>query len=191
MTGPVQESAGPWPFRPELLGPELDRYLADAAEPPIQHLPTCCPPWTLREVTVHLLCTFIRFRRLLCRSRAGDFSPPFPVEQLAAENQRAVRTYEGADPCGQLHAAVEEFSSALGDGDELMPHQLGLVPVALQVLFGVNELAIHHDDVARAAGQLYVPPPETLAVLQFVWQRRHGHDITSWADILRAAGRMP
>jgi hypothetical protein len=62
-------------------------------------------------------------------------------------------------------------------------------PVALQVLFGVNELAIHHDDVALAAGHRYLPPPETLAVLQFMWQRQHGRDIMSWPDILQEAGR--
>jgi uncharacterized protein (TIGR03083 family) len=191
VTGPAQDPAGPWPYVPGLLGPELDRYLADAAQPTAQHLPTCCPPWTVRDVTVHLLCTFTRFRRLLSRGRAGDYSPPFPADQLAAENQRAVKDYQGADPGGQLRAAVEEFGSALGDGDELMPHQLGPIPVAHQVLFGVNELAIHHDDVTLSAGHRYVPPPETLVVLQFMWQRRHGRDVTSWADILRAAGRRP
>lgn len=189
MTGPAQELAGPWPFRPELLRPELGRYLTDAARPAIQDLPTCCPAWTVREVTIHLLCTFTRFHRLLSRGRAGDFSPPFPAEQLAAENQRAVNNYEGADPCAQLRAVVEAFGTALGDGDELLPHQLGPIPVALQVLFGVNELAIHHDDVALAAGHRYLPPPETLAVLQFMWQRRHGRDIMSWPDILQEAGR--
>jgi uncharacterized protein (TIGR03083 family) len=190
VTGPAQELAGPWPFRPELLRPELGRYLTDAARPAIQDLPTCCPAWTVREVTIHLLCTFTRFHRLLSRGRAGDFSPPFPAEQLAAENQRAVNNYEGADPRAQLRAVVEAFGTALGDGDELLPHQLGPIPVALQVLFGVNELAIHHDDVALAAGHRYLPPPETLAVLQFMWQRRRpGRDITSWPDILQEAGR--
>jgi hypothetical protein len=61
--------------------------------------------------------------------------------------------------------------------------------VALQVLFGINELAIHHDDVAAAAGLGYKPPPATLDVLTHLWQRRRGHDITTWADILRASGR--
>jgi hypothetical protein len=189
VTGPAQELAGPWLFRAELLRPELNRYLADAARPAIQHLPTCCPAWTVREVTIDLLCTFTRFHRLPSRGRAGDFAPPFPVEQLAAENQRAVNNYEGADPCWQLRAVVEEFGSALGDGDELMPPQLGPIPVALQVLFGVNELAIHHHDVALAVGYRYLPPPETLALLRAMWQRRHGRDVTSWPDILQAAGR--
>jgi hypothetical protein len=86
---------------------------------------------------------------------------------------------------------VERFARALGGGDELMPHQLGPIPVALQVLFGLNELAIHHDDVAVAAGSRYRPPPGTLAVLRLLWRRRHGAQITGWPDILRAAGRAP
>jgi hypothetical protein len=56
VTGPAQELAGPWLFRAELLRPELNRYLADAARPAIQRLPTRCPAWTVREVTIHLLC---------------------------------------------------------------------------------------------------------------------------------------
>jgi hypothetical protein len=145
----------------------------------------------VRAVTIHLACTFSRLGELLDRGRAGDFSAPFPPEQLAAQNQRAVRDYRGADPCGQLRVAVRDFSSALDAGDELMPHQLGPIPVALQVLFGSDELAIHHHDVAGAVGHHYQPPGETLAVLRLMWQRRTGGDVTTWADILRAAGRQP
>ena len=191
MTGRELAGADPWPYAPGLLGPELERYLTDATSPAVQHLTTCCPAWPVREVTVHLLCTFSRFHRLLIRGRAGDFSAPFAVGQLAAENQRAVRGYRGTDPCGQLRAAVAQFGSELGAGDELIPHQLGPIPVALQVLFGLNELAVHHHDVAAAAGHRYIPRPETLDVLQHMWRRRDGRDVTSWAGILRAAGRKP
>jgi uncharacterized protein (TIGR03083 family) len=189
VTGPAPGAAGRWPYVPGLLRPELERYLADAAPPAVQQLPTRCPAWTVREVTVHLLCTFSRFRHLLASGRSGDFAAPFAVEQLAAENQRAVRGYQGTDPCRELRAVVEAFTATLGDGEELIPHQLGPIPVAHQVLYGINELAVHHDDVAAAAGHRYEPPAETLAVLQFMWGRRHGRDVTTWTDLLRAAGR--
>jgi len=187
----VSEPAAPqpWPYAAGLLGPELDRYLADAALPGRQQLPTRCPDWTVREVTVHLVCTFSRFHTMLLQGRAGDFTAPFEVPQLTAENLRAVRAYQGGDPCGELRATVTGFCSALRDGGELMPHQLGPIPVALQVLFGINELAIHHDDVAAAAGHSYQPPPATLDVLTQLWQRRHGPEVTTWADILRVSGR--
>lgn len=187
MTGP--ETSPPWPYATALLRAELDRYLADAALPDRQQLPTRCPDWAVREVTVHLVCTFSRFRIMLAQGRAGDFTAPFEVHQLSAENLRAVRAYQGTDPCGELRATIGGFCSALRHGDERIPHQLGPIPVALQVLFGINELAIHHDDVAAAAGLGYQPPPATLDVLTHVWQRRHGRDITTWADILRASGR--
>jgi uncharacterized protein (TIGR03083 family) len=179
----------PWPYAAGLLVPELDRYLADAALPDVQQHPTRCPDWTVREVTVHLVCTFSRFHAMLLQGRAGDFTAPFKVRQLTAENLRAVRAYQGADPCGELRAAVGGFCSALRDGEELMPHQLGRIPVALQVLFGINELAVHHDDVAAAGGHSYRPPPATLDVLTQLWRRRHGRDVATWADILRASGR--
>jgi len=185
----AQATAGDWPYMPGLLRLELDQYLADAARSDLHHLPTRCPSWTVREVTVHLLCTFTRFHLLLDQGRAGDFTPPFPVEQLGAANRRAVRDYRGADPCQELRSVVEDFTASLADGDELMPHQLGPIPVALQVLFGINELAIHHDDVAAAAGRRYQPLPETLGVLLVLWRRRHGEGITTWQAILRASGR--
>ena len=57
-----------------------------------------------------------------------------------------------------------------------------------QVVYGINGLALHRSDVAAAARHEYAPPPETLAVLQHMW-RRPGHDVTTWAAILRASGR--
>lgn len=191
MSTPAPELAGPWPYAPGLLQHELDRYLADARQPATWHLPTRCQSWTVRDISVHLLCTFDRFRQLLARGRAGDYSSPFPPGQLAAENQLAVRSYQGTDPCGQLRAAAEAFITALREGEELMPHQLGPIPVALQVLFGISELAIHHDDVAVAAGYRYQPAPETLATLRVMWQHRSGRKLASWDHILRASGRKP
>ena len=136
MTGPAPHQAQPWPYAPQLLRPELGRYLADAS-PAAWHRP------------------------------AG---------------------YQGTDPASGLRAAVEGFTAALGDGAELIPHQRGPVPVAQQVVYGLNELALHHSDVTAAAGHDYAPPPETLAVLLFMW-RRQEHDVTGWAGILRASGR--
>ena len=112
MTGQGQQEAEPWPYAPQLLLPELDRYLSDAV-PADQSLPTCCPPWTVRDITVHLLCTFSRYHRMLAQGRAGDFSAPFPVDQLAAENDRAVRGYPGTDPARELRAEVAGFRAAL------------------------------------------------------------------------------
>ena len=59
------------------------------------------------------------------------------------------------------------------------------------MLFGINELAIHHDDVAVAAGRRYAPPPETLAVLSHMWRSRNGVDAQDWDAIIGASGRLP
>ncbi len=125
MTGRELAGADPWPYGPGLLGPELEHYLTDATSPAVQHLTTCCPAWPVHEVTVHLLCTFSRFHRLLIRGRAGDFSAPFAVGQLAAENQRAVRGFgeqirsaagRAAGPQSHEHADGSPFLLRLGAG---------------------------------------------------------------------------
>jgi hypothetical protein len=145
----------------------------------------------VREVTIHFLCHSSRFSRPLGQGRAGDYSAPFPLDRLAAENQRAVRSYAGDDPYEELRVGVKAFCSELSGGDELMPHQLRPIPVSLQVLFGVNELAIPHDDVAMAVDRRYEPPPETVAVIRLMPQRRHGRDVASWSEIQAVAGRTP
>ena len=183
--------AGPWIYAPEIVRSELERYLDDASRPDIQELPTRCPGWDVRTVTVHLVCTFTRFGEMLARGRSGDFSPPFAVNQLAAENQRAVRDYAGGDPCEQLRAVVTDFCADLTEGEELMPHQHGPIPVGLQVLFGISELAIHHDDVAVAAGHRYLPPARTLAVLGQLSRRWRGVEVGDWTTIVLASGRLP
>jgi uncharacterized protein (TIGR03083 family) len=183
--------AGPWEYAPQLLSTELELYLAEAGRPAIRDLPTRCAGWDVRAVTVHLVCTFSRFRQMLAQGRGGgDFSAPFAADELAAENQRAVGEYAGTDPGEELRVAVREFGADLRTGEEPMPHQHGPIPVALQVLFGINELAIHHDDVAAAAGSHYAPSPQVLDVLRHLWRRR-GIDVQNWDDIILASGRQP
>ncbi len=159
----------PWPAAVDQTRAELDAYLATASRPDLWDLPTRCPPWTVRDVTRHLAATFQRFADMLEQSRAGDLSPPFARTELDAENLRAVEDFTGV-PEERLAAEARRFLDHVGDGDELMAHQRGSIPVALQVLFGLHDVVLHHDDVAVASGTSYRPPEGVVALLVPVWE---------------------
>jgi uncharacterized protein (TIGR03083 family) len=177
--------AGPWPDIRPLVRAELDAYAAAVAAMD-GGLPTRCRPWTVTDVTRHLAATFERFVAMLEQGRRGDLSPPFPPDQLDAENLRAVEQLSG-DPDARLRAAAERFLDLGADPDEPMPHQVGTVPVGAHLVFALTDLAVHHDDVAHAAGAAYQPPPEVVDTLVATY-RRVGFwkesDLPGWAALV-------
>jgi len=149
--------AGPWPDGIALTRDELSRYVNDVADGSLDALATRCSPWSVRDVTIHLAETFRRFQRMLDHGRSADFTPPFTPEELDAENLRAVESFTG-DPVEALTAAASSFLDGLDSPDEPMPHQLATLPTGLQVLFGLMDISIHHDDVLSAAGRPHPRP---------------------------------
>jgi len=183
----------PFDIPPTLVRRELAAYLGDAARPEAQVLPTRCPPWTVADVTAHVAETFARFNRMLAQSRAGDLTPPFTPKELAEENLRRVAAFAG-DPVEALEREATAFVDAVADQDEPIAHQFGPLPLRVQLGFALNELAIHHDDVAHAQRRAYEPSPETTALLAQLWTSLGGLPIeepadTDWKRILRASGR--
>jgi uncharacterized protein (TIGR03083 family) len=180
-----------WPLVPELVHRELRSYVDAATERSALSLPTRCPPWTVLDITRHLAATFSRFNRLLEQSRAGDLSPPFPRDGLSEENLRAVAAFEG-EPTKRLEAEVARLLDAATDDSELIAHQRGPITVGLQMRFALNELAIHHDDVAIAKGGRYRPSAQVVDALVPVWMEVLGPlrgNGDPWDEILRASGR--
>jgi uncharacterized protein (TIGR03083 family) len=184
------ENRGPWPLTTGLAEAELRRYLDATADPALGGRQSLCPDWTVSQVTAHLAATFARFADQLAKSRGGDFSPPFAPGELAAENARAVAE-AGDDPRAALRAEAGRFLAMVAGPAEPMAHQRGPVPVALQVLFGLNELAVHHHDVTAPFGPGYRPPDAVLAPLARMHERISGlppgGDV--WDRILRRTGR--
>jgi uncharacterized protein (TIGR03083 family) len=177
--------AGSWPDIREQVRAELDAYAAAVASID-GRLPTRCPPWTVTDVTRHLAATFERFVAMLEQGRRGDLSPPFPRERLDEENLRAVEQFSG-DPDTRLRAAAERFLGLGADPDEPMPHQLGTIPVGAQLVFALTDLAVHHDDVAHAAGERYQPPPEVVETLVATYRRLgfwEESDAPGWAALV-------
>jgi uncharacterized protein (TIGR03083 family) len=130
----------------------------------VRTLPTRCPPWNVASLTAHLAATFRRFADLLDRARAGDLHPPFPPDHLPEENLRAELEFSG-DPLEQLSLQANRFLGSVGARDEPMANQFGTMPVGLQMMFGLNELAVHHDDLAHAAGDSYRPAEQVVQAL--------------------------
>jgi uncharacterized protein (TIGR03083 family) len=187
-------SAIPWPMAVDWSAIELGSYLTSAADPAIQRVPTRCPPWTIRDLTAHLAATFRRFAGQLDKADSGDLTAPFGPGDLSRENLTAVELFRG-DPLQELERQATRFlgqarHSRVG---RLMGHQRGPVPVGLQVMWGLNELAVHHDDLAAAIGTSYRPSDRVVAALAGMKEAIDGFQAggDSWLDYLRSTGRDP
>jgi uncharacterized protein (TIGR03083 family) len=186
-------AVGDWPLRADLLRAEADAYISTVKDAALWDLPTRCPPWTIQDITRHLAATFHRYVELLRRSRTGDFRPPFKPEDLAEENLRAVREFSG-DPISSACEEVARFIALADDPAEPMINQRGTIPVGLQMCFGIDEFAIHHDDVAAARGGVYRPSDEVVGVLSETWRALTGGETPpprtdDWSWILEKSGR--
>jgi uncharacterized protein (TIGR03083 family) len=181
---------GPWPLAIPQTRAELQGYLSAATVPGLASKQSLCPAWTVGQVTAHLAATFARFAGQLARSRGGDLSPPFAPDGLTAENLRAVAAFTG-DPEQALRAEAARFLGMVTDPAEPMAHQRGTIPAGLQVLFGLNELAVHHYDVTAPFGLGYCPPDPALDLLLDMFGRigtlPGGTD--PWHRILCLSGR--
>jgi uncharacterized protein (TIGR03083 family) len=188
---PEPDLSGPWPLVADLVRAELAAYLEVAHIPQVQPSPTRCAPWTVRDLTAHLAVTFRRFADMLEQSQRGDLSPPFGREELTARNLREVEKFQG-DPFAELQIQADRFLAGATDPDELMAHQFGPIPVGLQVLFALDELALHRSDVEEARGGSYRPSGKVIEALVPVWQRVLGGlpaGPDPWRSILIASGR--
>jgi uncharacterized protein (TIGR03083 family) len=155
--------------------------------------PTRCVPWSVRDVTAHLAATYRRFQRMLDQGRSGDFTPPFAPDELDEENLRAVEAFED-EPLDALVTAASRFLDDIDDPDEPVPHQLATLPASLEVLFGLMDIALHHDDVISVDGRRYRPPAETIDAIVPVAERLFGmppDQPDPWSIIVIGAGRPP
>jgi hypothetical protein len=73
-----------------------------------------------------------------------------------------------------------------------MGHQRGPVPVGLQVMWGLSELTVHHDDLAHAIGSRYRPSDHIVTALVTMKETVDGFKAGDdpWLDYLRSTGRL-
>jgi uncharacterized protein (TIGR03083 family) len=170
MSQIAPQLAGPWPDVLVSTRHEVDAYLADVGGGALDGEPSACEGWSVRDVTAHLAATFTRFDAMLRQGRTGDFTAPFAPENLDDENERAVRDFEG-DPATVLRDSATSFLDAVDDPDEPVPHQLGTLPAALQVMFGLMDTSMHHDDALFSTGRRYRPSDDAVAAMAVAAER--------------------
>jgi uncharacterized protein (TIGR03083 family) len=183
----------PWPAALDWSAAESRNYLAVAADPAVQSFPTRCSPWTVQDLTAHLAATFQRFADQLDKANAGDLTAPFEPGDLSRENQRAVDLFRG-HPAQAFNEQATRFLREAGRGQagQLMGHQRGPVPVGLQVMWGLSELTVHHDDLAHAFGTSYRPSDSIVTALVAMKEAIDGFHAGGdpWLDYLRSTGRL-
>lgn len=159
-------------------------YLATAADPELWDVATRCQPWTVRDVTRHLAATFERFADMLEQTRTGDLTPPFGRTELDRRNLLAVEEFDGVAE-QRARDEFDRFLALIGNGGELMAHQRGPVPVALQLLFGLGDIAVHHNDIAVVTGSSYRPAPAVIEMLVPMWELVAGPSASPdpWTEI--------
>jgi len=183
----------PWPAALDWSAAESRSYLAAASDPAVQGHPARCSPWTVRDLTAHLAATFQRFADQLDKANAGDLTAPFEPGDLSRQNRRAVGLFRG-DPAQALSGQATRFlrQARRGQAGQLMGHQRGPVPVGLQVMWGLSELTVHHDDLAHAIGSSYRPGDFIVAALVAMKEAVDGFEAGDdpWLDYLRSTGRL-
>lgn len=193
MAAVAEHLSGPWPDGRTLLRREVDSYVAEVADGSIDRLPTRCPPWTVADVTTHVAETLRRFDAMIDQARTGDFTPPFAPDETDGENLRAVAAFDG-NPVDALGEAADGLLERTVDLAEPVPHQIGVVPAGLQVLFALFDITLHHDDVLDATGGRYAMPDDVVEVLRPVAVALFGidRDETDLATVLMVgSGRPP
>ena len=111
---------------------------------------------------------------------------------LAAAADPALQHLATRCPAWTVHDLTAHLAATFRRfADQLMGHQRGPVPVGLQAMWGLSELAVHHDDLADATGGSYRPGDPIVAALVAMKQAVDGFHVRDdpWLEYLRSTGR--
>ena len=172
-----------------------------------------CGVWTGADLAGHVLAVSRWYHQWLDRAEAGEVEPPFRLEAMATENQRALNALEPGTGPDRLAAFRR---SALAYLDRVEPHwalpygyPAGTITVGEHAALGAMEWHAHAWDLARALGRDHRPvDPDTLAAAVLpAWAARRGRvggtsrraagsvarrlSRDPWTLLLRNTGRRP
>jgi hypothetical protein len=120
-----------------------------------------CGTWSGEQVAAHLLCVVRWYHEWLDRALVGESNPPFRVEELAAQNQRALDEIESAKPTeriAQFQGEAERYALRLPDCWDLKyGYPYGTVTAGLHAGAAAAEWHLHAWDLATAAGAHHRP----------------------------------
>jgi uncharacterized protein (TIGR03083 family) len=129
-----------------------------------------CGEWTATQLARHVAAVAGWYHDWLDRAEGGDAAPPFPGEELAAENERALAALAGMDG----PAALELFvTRARTYRDRLAPewdlpygYPRGTVTAGLHAAVAATEWHLHAWDLAQASGAATHRPSDPAALYQ-------------------------
>ena len=170
-----------------------------------------CGSWNACQLAQHVAAVAEWYHDWLDRAEAGDAAPPFRVEDLAVENERARATLTGLDG----PAAVERFVARARVYRERLPQDWGLsfgyprgtVTAGLHAGVAASEWHLHAWDLRGVVGgtqrpsdpaALYTAAGACLAAAQ-AGVKGHlaaalvpfGARLRPWEALLRRSGRAP
>jgi hypothetical protein len=170
-----------------------------------------CGSWSACQLARHVAAVADWYHDWLDRAEAGDAAPPFHVEDLAAENDRALTTLSDLDG----PAAVERFVARARAYRERLPqdwdlpfgYPRGTVTAGLHAGVAACEWHLHAWDVSGIVGAthrpsdpatLYTAAGACLAAAQGGVKGRLaaslvpvGARLRPWEALLRRSGRAP
>lgn len=173
--------------------------------------PTRCPPWTVREIVVHMLSMVEHMAQTAAQPPVADDPAKdrvtwwdYDIEEDQAATlewiEKATNDYAPGPLADRWSRAVDECvgaaRAAMAQGDPVV--RAGDTPLRLSdyVATRVLEITIHTMDVRDAFGLGPDPSPEGLAVTLEILRRRLGADPLAMgfdaADfVLASTGRRP
>jgi uncharacterized protein (TIGR03083 family) len=170
-----------------------------------------CGEWTAAALTLHVAAVAAWYHAWLDRAEHGDAAPPFPGEQLAAQNELAlVPLAETAGPAARdlFVTRARSYAARLPAAWDLpYGYPRGTVTAGLHAAMAASEWHLHAWDLARSVGAehkpsdpdaLYRATGACLAKAQGGLKGRIadllvpvGARLSPWEALLRRSGRAP
>lgn len=156
--------------------------------------PSRCEAWTISDVYGHLATDFERFGEWLEESLAGATDPPFPLEQLGADNAARLEQLTGVPGPSRVAVFARAASVWLARAETLDPqtpqrHPRGAITVGTQLWWAATECAIHGWDIATALAIPWDPPAAAASMAERYPVPLPDGEPEPWRAILIASGR--
>ena len=190
----------------------VDSFAASASSlsPEDWHRPAC-GSWSACDLARHVATVADWYHDWLDRAEAGDAAPPFRAEDLAVENERALKTNIGLDgpkAVERFVARARAYRERLAqDWDLPFGYPRGTVTAGLHAGVAASEWHLHAWDLSGAFGgthrpsdpvALYRAAGACLAAAQGGAKGRLaaalepiGARLRPWEALLRRSGRAP
>lgn len=155
--------------------------------------PSACAGWDAAALAGHVLCVVRWHQEWLDRAVAGNTSPPWPAEELAARNQAALEAVTVISGPARLHDFQLEsrrYADRLASSWAL-PYWYpgGLVTTGLHAMLAAGEWHLHAWDLGHAIGWEHTADATLIRSTWAGLGRRIARDGDPWRALLDASGR--